>query len=294
MSAKNQEYFIRHTAILDISPKDFQGLFQSREFGIHFTSNFSDLTQALEEETYQQSEGKTAIRYLKELAENGGFVWCEYANVNSILIGEVTAGSQIFLKKFTATRNSHSYPNGELVLKCLKLTRWKEIQPDELLALRARRPRQGTFVHWRKSFNLVERALNHDLPLPVNSWQDLTPDLQEIVTHEYLRDVGVNGVRIDRLLMPIGRTMKAVDIYALSTAGKSIFVQVTNYAVDDKESADKIQALKDCGTISKSSELIYVHSGPNASPSGNIHFLSSTLIWDWLAKKPEYRASLFR
>jgi len=291
MIVKQVEYFIRHTNKVEISETDFKKLFFEASFGIHFTSNCESLDEYLDESKYPQIEGKTAIRYLKELAEYGGFIWCEYAYCNEILVGYVSPGSKIFLREFEPIRNTEDFKNtkGRLFLKCLNLEKQKIIGKNELLALRARRPRQGTFVHWPKSYGLIEKIMEHGLKLPLESWEDLTPDIQEVVTYEYLREVGINGIKIDRLLMPIGRTMKDVDIFALSTSNRSILVQVTNFSLS--QSGTKIKSLQDYNK--QDIDLIFVYTGPSTIPQDDMHFVNSELIWRWLVSKPEYLNRLY-
>ncbi len=289
MEELNNEYFIRHTDVLEIYDNDFNMLFEERLFGVHYGSSMSR-DKLLDEGEYGK-DGKRAISLLKELASTGGYVWSDYSSIGKSQIGYVKPNSQIIIEEFEVNaskfrnRNIHEiFPENKLFLKCLKLDTFKEIKKNELLMLRARRPQQGTFVHWKKSYGIIKKALENELPLPIKSWEHLTPDLQEIVSYEYLREIGVNNWKLKFLLMPIGRTMEGIDIYALNDKNEKIFVQVTNKGNDKK----KIKKLKEYD-----GNKVYISSRDNRSSiHDGIQLLHTSIIFDWLKLKEEFLKSL--
>jgi hypothetical protein len=63
----------------------------------------------------------------------------------------------------------------------------------------------------------------------------LLPGQQEVLCSEFLRlpEAGMLGLPIlSHLLLPLGRTMKDIDIYGLANDGKRIFGQITYKALD--------------------------------------------------------------
>ena len=57
--------------------------------------------------------------------------------------------------------------------------------------------------------------------------------------YEYLREIGV----LSSLLMPIGRTLRSIDIWGLGPEGKEVLAQVT-HSSEEKVIAEKIATLR--------------------------------------------------
>lgn len=233
------EYFIRHTNALEISTGDFQQLCDDQMIGIHFNSNFKNNENDLLNPKFYGGSGRTAMNYLYEIAKNGAYIWCDYSPLNISIIGKVDPSSKVTLRRFRPIKDKHWFKHDTLYLKCLKLTQIKKISNASLLYLKARKPQQGTLVRWHKSYGKIERILNGNNR--IESWSDLTPDQQEVLVYEYLsKTESLGDFRINTLLMPIGRTLKDVDIFGVNKNGAKIFCQVTNYG---KERV-KIEALE--------------------------------------------------
>jgi len=234
------EYFIRHTNVLEISNADVLALYEEGVIGIHYGSDYEiDPSEMLTPEFYDGSPAAVrSMKYLLDLAKYGGYIWSDYSPVSKTIIGEVAPNSEVFLREYCPTKNEKYFPKGKLFLKCIKLVNTLEIQTDQQLSLRARRPQQGTLTKWHKSNGKIKKILSGDSK--VDSWSDLTPDQQEILVYEYLHEQKDDEYQIKYLLMPIGRTLKDVDIYGMSNSGKKVFVQVTNFG----ENQGKIEALE--------------------------------------------------
>lgn len=233
------EFFIRHTSVLEISQSDAMDMFKQNIVGIHYGSDYIERPEELlDPNFYDERSAIRSMRYLTDLAKTGGYIWSDYSSISKSLIGRVKPNSKVFLKEFTPTKNHQYFSQNKLFMKCIELNDAQEVEINEHLAMRARRPRQGTFVKWRKSRGNIEKIIQGNLN--IESWGDLSPDQQEILVYEYLRKFREDEYHIEHLLMPIGRTLKDVDIYGVNHFERQVFVQVTNLP----ETQYKVEALK--------------------------------------------------
>lgn len=259
------EYFIRHTNVLEIDNSDISLMFEQGIVGIHYGSAYkNDPSELLNPNIYEGKDAVRSMKYLLNLAKVGGYIWSDYSSISKTLIGKVSPESEVFLKEFVPTKNKEDFEKGKLFMKCIRLSETKEIRVDQKLSMRTRRPVQGTFVRWHKSYGGIKKIFEGDEK--INSWNDLTPDQQEILVYEYLKEVNNDEYHIRHLLMPIGRTMKDVDIYGMNNLGKRIFVQVTNFS----EVQHKVDALRQYSSL-----LIYAGDVENKVENGikyiNVH-----------------------
>lgn len=233
------EFFIRHTSVLEISQSDAMEMFEQGIIGIHYGSDYIDHpSELLDPNFYDENSAIRSMVYLTELAKTGGYIWSDYSSISKSLVGRVKPGSRVFLKEFSPTKNHEYFSKNKLYMKCIELDEPQEVEINKHLAMRARRPRQGTFVKWHKSLGNIEKIIQGKTT--IEYWGDLTPDQQEILVYEYLRKFSSDEYHIKHLLMPIGRTMKDVDIYGVNRFERQVFVQVTN----SREVQHKVEALK--------------------------------------------------
>lgn len=259
------EYFIRHTNVLEIDSSDILFMFEQGIVGIHYGSVYkNDPSELLNPNAYEGKDAVRSMEYLLNLAKVGGYIWSDYSSISKTLIGKVSPESEVFLKEFIPTMNKDYFEKGKLFMKCIRLSETKEIRVDQQLSMRTRRPVQGAFVRWHKSYGKIKKIFEGDEE--IKSWNDLTTDQQEILVYEYLKEVNNDEYHIRHLLMPIGRTMKDVDIYGMNNLGKRIFVQVTNLSEDQH----KIDALRQYSSL-----LIYAGNVDNRVENGikyiNVH-----------------------
>lgn len=268
------EYFIRHTSALEISNSDFTSLFEDGVIGIHYGSDYkSDPNELLNPDFYKESSAAVrSMNYLLDLAKSGGYVWSDYSSISKTIVGKVEPNSEVFLREFDPVKYKNYFPRDKLFLKCIKLVNTLEIQAHQQLSLRARRPQQGTFTIWHKSKGNIEKLLSGNFK--INSWEDLTTDQQEILVYEYLRGKIDDEYQIKYLLMPIGRTLKDVDIYGMNKSGRKVFVQVTNYPKDQ----GKINALKQYH--GESNLLVYAGNVENKIID-SIRYLNTQDVYDY-------------
>lgn len=178
------------------------------------------------------------------------------------------------------------------MLKTLQLDWVKEIPPHEVMSLRAAKPIQGTIRRWKacgpRLEALVEgRSLEHE-------WESLSPDLQEAVCAEFLRlHSDPRYPRLSFLMLPVGRTLKDVDIFGIQQDGSDIFAQVTYRHKDDPESRKKVAALKKYEEKEGASRLLYFCQCPESVVENGVTFVPVEEILTWIKCNGTYEDKLF-
>lgn len=179
------------------------------------------------------SEKKT-IRKINNFFENGGgliAIFSALTHPNKLRIGLV--------KKLGGDlRCFESYPSYSF--KVINYEFVAEVEIDKCSSLFAKIPRQTTFTHWpsaKKTLNQIYKKED----LKIDEPSDLDPSQLEILCYEWMQDKGL----IDRLTMPIGRTMRFVDIVGVDRELKNVYAQVTFHNKGSKEYENKIKVLKD-------------------------------------------------
>lgn len=224
-------YFIRHSSKLDIDSSTMNKLWKYNKVGIHFPHNNKGKLEKYDSKSINPEDykgnAKSKMKILTNLAQSGGYVYSVYRNINEIKVGFVPQHSKVkILKGKWGTKNG--YNNREAILKVISLTKVKNLSKVESISLNSVQPRQGTLCVWSKVGSRVKNLVNNSTA--VKKLIDLSPDQQEVMCMEFLRlnIAEINGLpRIATTLTPIGRTMKDVDIYALSTKSEKIICQVS-------------------------------------------------------------------
>ena len=229
-------YFVRHTAALDIDDSTRQMLWDSQRIAIHFPNDSQGILQAQDSESLDPLQyvgsARNAMTALVNLARSGGYVCAQYHGHENSLVGWIEPESKIEILhgRWGAV---HNLVGRIAALKAIQLQRVKQITPFSSAAILVGRPRQGTMMRWPSAGqnieNLVEgRSADFDIGR-------LLPGQQEVLCSEFLRlpEAGMLGLPIlSHLLLPLGRTMKDIDIYGLANDGKRIFGQITYKALD--------------------------------------------------------------
>lgn len=235
MSRQQTTYFVRHTHKLDIDLETRDLLWAERRVAVHFPEDnrgFLDVdSESLNPDDYQGS-ARTAIRYIVQLASSGGYVCAEYHGRPQVLVGRVAPGSQVELMQGT-WGDLRGDQGRKAVLKTVRMEHVKEIDPRRSAPILAARPRRGTIMQWRIVGRAIERLVEEmDAPITL---ADLSPDQQEVICCEFLRDPPQQDVSIPRvvmLLLPPGRTLRDLDILGLAADGKLVCGQVTFNHID--------------------------------------------------------------
>ncbi|HYH65010.1 MAG TPA: hypothetical protein VD866_09975 [Urbifossiella sp.] len=231
-------YFARHTDKLDIDVVSRQALWDRQLIAVHYPHSKAgtldlDATDnaSLDPSDYAGS-ARGAIRALNDLSRDGGYIYAEYAG-QDCLVGVVERGTPI-VRLASAWGSRYGHAGRPTVLKTLQLSKVKRISKADSAAIVVGRPRMGTLQKWPRAGKLIENLVNG-----VRSEQTivaLTTDLQEVLCAEFLRLPAVEALGLPRLvhqLLPIGRTMRHIDLLGLAADGRRLFAQVTHYSLAD-------------------------------------------------------------
>jgi hypothetical protein len=248
--AELKSYFIRHK--MDITAEATEELCKDNLIAIHFTDyQFTNTKDYLEPERYNTkilpmfnsheiTAVKRAIGTFRELNEKGGYIWAEY--FDQIKVGKVIASSFREIRK-RRKKASKVYTEEESLLKTLKIECIKKIKPEDAMSLKVCRPPFTTVTEWKAVSNRLE-CMVEGTPMP-KEWGSLFDSEQESICAEFLREKHENSHNLPilkHLLLPVGRTMKDVDIYGVSKDNKQIFGQV--FFESEKKSTSKKDKLK--------------------------------------------------
>lgn len=241
-------YFIRHTKTMLVEDSDLDEVWNQDKIAIHFSGDGEEDSKSLDPDDYRKPSERQAIRCFKSLADNGGYVWVEHRSQINVKVGKVMLQEPEFFSATWTQSSDSKYADRvgkEAVLKTLQLQpeSVKLVRPHEAMSLRAARRRQGTISRWWACKGRLASLVDGK---PVeHSWDNLPPDLQETACAEFLRFHNADYPQLSFLLMPVGRTLKDVDIYGLDSDGNEIFAQVTFFEKDSPQSQEKIQRLKE-------------------------------------------------
>ncbi|MBS7350289.1 MAG: hypothetical protein KIG95_09085 [Comamonas sp.] len=223
-------YFIRHSSALDVDEDTLDRLWKEDRIAIHYPQDTNGDFSRGDSRSLNPSDyighARSALKRLHELARDGGYVFATYRGKTGGKVGYVSPGSSVEL--FRGSWGGKNKLQGrEAMLKALQVRQSRNLTAEEAIFLTAVQPRQGTFCRWRKVGQRVIALVTGTPPAGLDS---LTPDLQEVMCMEYLRteNARIRGLPVLRhTLMPVGRTMKDIDILGVSENGKIISAQVT-------------------------------------------------------------------
>lgn len=190
------------------------------------------------------AQAKVHYGTLLTLSKNGGYVCSEYRGIKSPIIGYVAPNTPVELMEGVwGSKNTRK--GGKAILKALRLAEFRTLDPADYVSLSVARPRQGTLVRWRSVRKRIENlVLNKKVILTLN---DLSADQQETMCAEFLRMQQTSYLpKLETLLLPVGRTMKDVDIVGVSSSGKKMYAQVTYGKLEEyRYKIDRLKKFKD-------------------------------------------------
>ncbi len=215
---------------MDVEQSLRDRLWDTRLIGIHFPQHLNPGPNDPDNESIDPADypqpGRSAMAVLSRLSAEGGFVLAEYWMRPGCLVGMVEPKTPITLLRGKWGK-LHGREGIEAVLKTLKLSKVQEISEIRSARLLAGRPRQGTLMRWHSIRHLVQNlVLGIDAPLTI---RDLIPTFQEVMCAEFLRlPTELTGLpQMASLILPVGRTLRGLDIYGLTASGGLIAAQVT-------------------------------------------------------------------
>lgn len=251
-------YFVRHASKLDISDETYRALLDQHLIAIHFPHEKANPVPKKDSVSTDPADYEgTARQNLKRmhmLAKNGGYVCAYYQFGRRCILGKVKKGSKISLTE----GQWKSQPERIAQLKTLELEMHRELTLEQQIAILAGRPRQGTLVRWKAVGSQIQRLVDR---LPAEKIAtNLSVSQQEVMVAEFLRqNVHDDLPGMQSLLMPVGRTLKDVDIFGLSKSGQKLLVQVTNSHWDSADIKHKVRRLSYYGATGN--QLIIVGPG---------------------------------
>lgn len=262
-SISMQTYFARHGSKLDIDEDTYQRLWEDDIIAIHYPwtkndSHESD-SESIDPQDYEGT-AKSAIKALHEMAENGGYVCAVYDPFPGCKVGFVEPGSSVEL--FRGTWGDKNDRRGqEAVLKSVKLSEAKNLGETESIKLLSGRPRQGTFCRWHKASGRVEALVEE------NEWftsiDRLGTARQEVLCSEILRLESIErfGVpQVQAFVLPVGRTLKDIDILGIDEEGDHVIAQVTNHELQSGSAKEKLHRLKKYDAADEAHRILFCHS----------------------------------
>ena len=280
-------YFIRHTEALDVDDATRQKLWDDRRIGIHFPHDVNGElpkrgdNSSLDPNDY--SRGKSQMRILSELAKNGGYVCAEHFQHDECVVGRVRPGSPIELIH-GMWGSLNGYEGRKAILKTLRLENVKLVRRSDSALILVGRPRQGTVMHWPSAGKTIENAVMGRTVAP--ALDQLSHAQQEIMCSEFLRspDAAKLGFpQLVHLILPVGRTMRGIDIYGMDTAGKRIFGQVTYLGI--KDCGGKLEAPRQFSGDRGDALLLFCHC-PKLLFSRGVKIVPLRMVYDLFVAKP--------
>lgn len=274
-------YFIRHTGI-SVDDTVLEKLAKECVIAIHYPDFVDGRDEhqdndSLDPEDYPRSQGRIIGRFV-ELGKSGGYVCATYRTTRDVLIGFVDPGTKVKLdRRFRWDGDTRR----KAILKTIRVQRAKWIPTSEHAIVSAGRPRQGTFVRWHRAGDVIERLVE-GRPLEARV-ENLTPDRLEMMCSEYLRTNIAKRAGLPKLkfaLMPVGRTMRDVDILGAAEDGRKILAQVTKHEPHGPDFDDKLQRLK--LTKGKANEhlIMFCDTPRNTVIEDGVHLVSIKQIYE--------------
>jgi len=253
-----QTYFVRHTEKLSIDPDLLRNMMNQAKIVIHFPNDKYGLRQkkdndSLDPRDYAGYEARAISTFL-ELSQMGGYVCAQYfVGENQCLVGFVEPGTKIEL-----TKGKWRDEPRQAIYKSLQLQKVRTIDESKLATVLLGRPQQGTISRWKNVGSRIAYLVDRKKLRPL--LENLLPSQLEILCSELMRLPVAERIglpRIAHLLTPVGRTMKDIDLFAISSTGQRIHAQVTFYEFGRKETIMKLEKLSKYSDNNKNTLVLF-------------------------------------
>lgn len=228
--------FIRHKMSHTVGT--LRELWLNKLIAVHF----ADVASTNPEDYPEKDRWRVRLAFnrLKKCCERGAIVGADFSVLHpKMLVGEIKPRSKIEAIEVGEGKLGKT----KFIYKVVQLERAKEVSYTDYPLLLAIQPRRGTITRWQKAKRYLNAILGSgDIPWSVNS---LAPSQLEVLCYEFLRSAKTpTKMKLDFLLMPIGRTLKDIDIVGVTMEGKKLFAQITHGSSNLKEMEEKINALR--------------------------------------------------
>lgn len=205
-------YFARHK----YETRNVEPLFKDHRIGIHYKDS-----KSIRPEDYLEIDGKeyktaeSTMRRYNEILNEGAIVGAVYENHEEImLVGKV--------EPRTGNEPVSVEANDKGIFKTAKLVNCKTVRLAGCPVLWAIMPRQSTLVEWKKGAKILQIIMSGKKELDREA-ESLGTGQLEVLCYGYM----VKNRYISALLLPIGRTLRDVDIYGMDENNQLIMAQVT-------------------------------------------------------------------
>lgn len=285
-----ETYYARHTSKLTVDKQTKQIIFDENLIAIHYPAYRDGVIGATDNLSRDPSDysgkDKEIVQTLDTLARNGGYVCVEYQDQQSTKVGIVLPNSQIRLLE-----GRYEPGNGTAVLKTLRMSNVRALDPWIAIRVLVGRPQRHSLCRWHAIGDRIRHLVEQTQT--TQSLNHLLPAEQEILCSEFLRlslaeEIGLP--RLVSLLVPVGRTMKDLDILGLDPNGHILAAQVTYGRIDD--APIKVETLRRYSTKSQCLPIYFCLSDYNGL-AGDVHvislqhvftrFISTDIGRNWLA-----------
>jgi len=230
MKGKNGVGYIRHTFHGHIGSAAIRKLQKNGLIAVHYKN-----IPSIEPKDYPKKSAKSSLKRLKGWCDQGKIVIADYGAFG-IWVGKIRPGSKVFAKDIKDRTYTEQTGKKKVIFKAVKLIGMRQARGNGALLLKAVQPRMCTINESLKGADCASAILAGKSSLGRNV-KSLSPEQLEILCYEFLRMKG----KIDFLLMPIGRTLKDIDIYGMK-GSKGVVAQVTQSS-KEKDIQEKLKRL---------------------------------------------------
>lgn len=193
--------------------------------------------RSIDPDDYKYENSKKAIRKLVNYCDKGVLVGADYRRLHKdrMLIGEIPPGTPIEYRTY----------DGYEYYKAVTLSKAMEVSFIEYPVLMTIQPRQAAITGWPSAKKILDALVNgKKIPFEVNS---LSLEQLEVLCYEYLK---INRM-IRHLLLPIGRTLRDIDIFGIDENERKVFAQVTfsKNPLEIKGKAERLNEFKNSNQL---------------------------------------------
>jgi len=268
---KHKVFYIRHD--MDTTEQIYSRLISEGLIAVHYGGELKDNVDATNPKNRENPDNfkdnaRHVLTRFKECCKEGAIVFADYSDppVKSIQeranIGIILEGSNYEAVPYSG---HPEYPEG-LIYEQAKLQYHKTLAYADILPFLAIHPRGGTLVHWRQAEKVIKFIYKKELGLITGpkdvTFEILFPAQQEVLCSEFLRTRAPKELRINYLLLPVGRGMKTIDIDGANER-VHLLAQVS-FSKMESEVEAKIIGIANLAKVHKGpKEIVQVYFGPN-------------------------------
>jgi len=277
-------YFIRHSASCNMGDHLRERFWEEGLIGIHY-----DDKRSIDPTDYGEPVARKALKVLRELAQDGGYICATMARKDGCLIGRVAPATQITYEEAPYADEPHR-PS---IIKAVKLDTFKRVSAWQTNRLLIGQPQQGTLTLWNCCGNRIQRWVDQN-DTAVHHVDDLLPYEQEIMCSDFLRTATASAGKLPRMLFlsaPVGGTREAVDIAGVTEDGTTILAQVTCHGRLSHEAKDKANALRKVGEGIKASLIFFCRCETPETEDG-IAYFPLQQVFEAMKSMPAWKRAL--